>query len=202
MTGRAFNLLHKCKQVAFKRLSLTRSKGSFTLHADTCMSTTFRMQNSARLDLCGVFHATLCHSLQHPAAVEFWCCSLCCRELQRVAECCISLRVRTYPPANRPYSRKQGRLFCIILLTLCSSHFIFISVHSLSVAHCTNLAISATHTTINLTKHTTNTSTRWRLHLALCCHSNEICALIANPPNSAQLDGTPYHSPSYIQVRA
>jgi len=31
--------------------------------------------------------------------------------------------------------------------------------------------------------------------VALCCHSNEICALIANPPNSAQLRGTPYHSP-------
>jgi len=29
---------------------------------------------------------------------------------------------------------------------------------------------------------------------ALCCHSNETRAPIANPPNSAQLDGTPYHS--------
>jgi len=29
----------------------------------------------------------------------------------------------------------------------------------------------------------------------LCCHSNETHALIANPPNSAQLQGTPYHSP-------
>jgi len=28
------------------------------------------------------------------------------------------------------------------------------------------------------------------------------CAPIANPPNSAQLEGTPYHSPSYIRVRA
>jgi len=28
----------------------------------------------------------------------------------------------------------------------------------------------------------------------LCCHSNETCALIANPPNNAQLDGTPCHS--------
>jgi len=26
---------------------------------------------------------------------------------------------------------------------------------------------------------------------ALCCHSNETCAPIANPPNSAQLEGTP-----------
>ena len=30
---------------------------------------------------------------------------------------------------------------------------------------------------------------------ALCCHSNETCAPIANPPNSAELAGTPYHSP-------
>ena len=33
-------------------------------------------------------------------------------------------------------------------------------------------------------------------HSALCCHSNEICAPIANPPNSAQLDRTLYHSPN------
>jgi len=37
---------------------------------------------------------------------------------------------------------------------------------------------------------------------ALCCHSNETCAPIANLPNSAQLGGTHYHSPSYIRVRA
>jgi len=33
------------------------------------------------------------------------------------------------------------------------------------------------------------------LRSALCCHSNETRALIANPPNTAQLEGTPYHSP-------
>jgi len=32
-------------------------------------------------------------------------------------------------------------------------------------------------------------------HSVLCCHSNETRAPIANPPNSAQLGGTPYHSP-------
>jgi len=31
--------------------------------------------------------------------------------------------------------------------------------------------------------------------LALCCHRNEIRALIANLPSSAQLEGTLYHSP-------
>jgi len=33
------------------------------------------------------------------------------------------------------------------------------------------------------------------LHSALCCHSNETHASTANPSNSAQLDGTFYHSP-------
>ena len=37
---------------------------------------------------------------------------------------------------------------------------------------------------------------------AICCHSNETRAPIANLPNSAQLWGTCYHSPSYIRVRA
>jgi len=37
---------------------------------------------------------------------------------------------------------------------------------------------------------------------ALCCHSNETCATIANLPSSAQLEGTAYHSPSYIRVHA
>jgi len=37
---------------------------------------------------------------------------------------------------------------------------------------------------------------------ALCCHSNETRAPIANPPNSAQSEGTPYHSSTYIRVRA
>ena len=30
---------------------------------------------------------------------------------------------------------------------------------------------------------------------AQCCHNNETRAPIANPPNSAQPEGTPYHSP-------
>jgi len=37
---------------------------------------------------------------------------------------------------------------------------------------------------------------------AVCCHSNVTRAPIANLPNSAQLEGTPYHSPTYIRVRA
>jgi len=28
----------------------------------------------------------------------------------------------------------------------------------------------------------------------VCCHSNETCAPIANPSNSGQLEGIPYHS--------
>jgi len=33
-------------------------------------------------------------------------------------------------------------------------------------------------------------------HSALCCHSNETRALIANLTNSAQSEGIPYHSPN------
>jgi len=32
------------------------------------------------------------------------------------------------------------------------------------------------------------------LHSALCCHSSETRAPIANPPDSAQLGGSAYHS--------
>jgi len=31
-------------------------------------------------------------------------------------------------------------------------------------------------------------------YIRVCCHSNEISGVIANPPNSAQSGGTPYHS--------
>jgi len=37
---------------------------------------------------------------------------------------------------------------------------------------------------------------------ALCCHSNETRAPIANRPNTAQLEGTPTIPASYIPVRA
>jgi len=40
-------------------------------------------------------------------------------------------------------------------------------------------------------------------HSALCCHSSETRAPIANPPNScAQVEGTTYHSPNLHPVRA
>jgi len=44
------------------------------------------------------------------------------------------------------------------------------------------------------TRHTASTK-----HSLTFCHSNETCALIANLPNSAQLQGTPYHSPKLHQ---
>ena len=41
------------------------------------------------------------------------------------------------------------------------------------------------------------------LWFALCCHSNATRAPMANPPNSAQLEGSLYHAPSsYIRFRA
>ena len=39
-------------------------------------------------------------------------------------------------------------------------------------------------------------------HSALCCYSNKTRALIANPVNGAQPEGTPTIPPSYIRVRA
>jgi len=36
----------------------------------------------------------------------------------------------------------------------------------------------------------------------LCCHSNENRAPIANLPNNAQLESTPYHSPKQHRVGA
>jgi len=33
------------------------------------------------------------------------------------------------------------------------------------------------------------------LRSVLCCHSNKSHAPITNPPNSTQLEGTPYNSP-------
>jgi len=50
------------------------------------------------------------------------------------------------------------------------------------------------------TRHRTSTSTADISRSALCCHSNETRAPIANPPNSAQLEGTPAIPPSYIRV--
>jgi len=37
---------------------------------------------------------------------------------------------------------------------------------------------------------------------ALCCHSNETRAPIENPPNRAQLEGTPTIPPTYIWLYA
>jgi len=51
-------------------------------------------------------------------------------------------------------------------------------------------------------KYRASTSTRWHFTFVLCCHSNEIRALIANMPNRAQLGGNPTILPSYIQVHA
>jgi len=45
-------------------------------------------------------------------------------------------------------------------------------------------------------------SVTFRVAFALCCHSNATRAPIANPPNSAQLGGSHYNSPSYFRVRA
>jgi len=56
-----------------------------------------------------------------------------------------------------------------------------------------NNTACTTFTTTEI-RHRVSTSTRWHSTFRLCCHSNETHAPIANPPNSAQLEGTPYHS--------
>jgi len=56
--------------------------------------------------------------------------------------------------------------------------------------------------TITQTRHRVCTSTRWHFAFTLWCHSNETRAPIANPPNTAQLRGTPTIPPSYIRVHA
>jgi len=66
----------------------------------------------------------------------------------------------------------------------------------------TAVFMSITTTTV------TSTSTRWQFAFAairicsVCCHSNEIRAPIANPPNGAQLGAPSTILPSYIRVRA
>jgi len=45
------------------------------------------------------------------------------------------------------------------------------------------------------TRHAASTSTHWHCAFRICCHSNKTGAPIENLPNSAQLEGTPYHSP-------
>jgi len=52
-----------------------------------------------------------------------------------------------------------------------------------------------------ITRHRASTSNRWYFAFGLCCHSNETRAPIANPPNSAQLEGTRYRSPKLHPVR-
>jgi len=45
--------------------------------------------------------------------------------------------------------------------------------------------------TTKQTRNRASTSTRWPFTFGLCWHSNDTRAPIANPPNSAQLGGTP-----------
>ena len=60
--------------------------------------------------------------------------------------------------------------------------------------------ITSEHACTNWTMHTASIGSRWHFAFALCCHSNETRALIGNPPNSTQLDGTPTIPSSYIWV--
>jgi len=70
----------------------------------------------------------------------------------------------------------------------------------LTVTSCSHLVDEKRLTELWLTKpkqtrRRAGTSTRWHFAFALYCHSNATRAPIGNPPNTAQLGGTPYHSP-------
>ena len=55
-----------------------------------------------------------------------------------------------------------------------------------------------TYFSTNWAQHRTKHTFRvWR-----CCHSNETLALIANPPNTAQLEGISYYFPKLYRVCA
>jgi len=77
-------------------------------------------------------------------------------------------------------------------------HKISSTIHEISTIVTSNVSSITTTTT----RHRPSTSTRRHFMFGLCCHSNDTRAPIANPPNSAQPQGIPYHSPSYIWVRA
>jgi len=49
---------------------------------------------------------------------------------------------------------------------------------------------------IIITSHIASTEHSLTFRVRRCCHSNETRAPIANPLNSAQLEGTPYHFPN------
>jgi len=52
------------------------------------------------------------------------------------------------------------------------------------------------------TRHRASTSIRWHFAFGLCCHiARKHVLRLRIRPYSAQLGGTPYHSPSYV-VRA
>ena len=93
------------------------------------------------------------------------------------------------------------------------AHFVFLKLQI--ILSCLTASRSRFHTwpaahyTPACTLHSQDKSgTEWVQALAdvsrsaLCCHSNETRAPIANPPNSAQLGGTPTVPPSYIRVHA
>ena len=62
-----------------------------------------------------------------------------------------------------------------------------------------NRASTSTHSCNHVLADISRSPLRYHVHrltirTALRCHNNETRAPIANPPNSAQLGGTPYHS--------
>ena len=66
---------------------------------------------------------------------------------------------------------------------------------SRSLSSSSSSSSSSSTTSQTLTTHRASTSTGWNFAFALCCHSNETRAPVANLPNSVQLEGTPTDFP-------
>ena len=87
--------------------------------------------------------------------------------------------------------RTQNVSEYMLVLALCLVNYVQSSRCNLILPLClpaTDLLYGTRHTA------STKACTRHHFTFALCCHSNATRAPIANPPNSAQLGGIPYHS--------
>ena len=97
------------------------------------------------------------------------------------------------------------QLFHTCLIHMCHSPWFIEKIAAISIDifhYCCHNYITNISVFAGETRHRASTSTRWHFAFAICCHSNATHAPITNPPNSAQLGGTPTIPASYIRVHA
>jgi len=98
---------------------------------------------------------------------------------------------------RRPWlKRLEALAYLLVYWLLYCTFVVFVN------SELTNFSLTSTLTTNGFhCQHNVKPGTEWVQavadisHSALCCHSNETRAPIANLPNSAQLEGTPSYSP-------